>query len=134
VTKNTVIPLITLLLIPTAMAVDLQLRLLEKQASASFDYWPYFWLTPLAHLIFAAVMLLLIRALGASPRQNLFTGLVLLFIGLVFTFYIPLVITARMSHLLRFGWGEYGEVTRMVGALIAVSGIFRMNMALNSSN
>ena len=115
-----------ILLIPAAMAADRQLALLEKQAAASFGYWPYFCLTPLAHLSFAALTLLLVRALGTSTRQNLVVGMVLLLVGLVFTFYIPLVITARMSHLLRFGWGEYGEVTRMVGALFAAAGVFHL--------
>ena len=132
--KNVFLSLAAFLLIPVSMFADMQLDLLRKHAAASFDTWPYLWLTPLAHLIFAELTLLIICALLATLRQNWVLWLILLLVGLVFTFYFPLAFAIHQPRILHFDGLMFGELTRMVGALLAAAGLFQVYFALPKVN
>ncbi|GAB4581155.1 MAG: hypothetical protein Fur0022_39020 [Anaerolineales bacterium] len=123
--KKVVLLLVSVLLLPLAMIADLQLKRLERYATVSFEPWPNLLLTPLTHLIFAAVILVLIRWMRIEGRQKIYLGAVFFIVGIFFTFHWAIAIATQLRFFL-FGWGEYGELTRMVGAFFAAIGIFSL--------
>ena len=124
--KNVVLFLATVLLIPLTMVADQQLEMLKKQASASFDYWPYIFVYTVAPLVVTFAAVGLMRALTLTPRQKVLAGTGYLLLGLFVIFYPMLDIFIPTFPNLPLQWLYYRDLVRMVGSVYAVMGLFQM--------
>lgn len=124
--KNVVLFIASVLLVPLTMFADQQLELLRKRASASFGYWPYIVVYTAAPLVVTIAAMAVMRLLTLTPRQKAVVGMGYLLLGLFVVFYPMLVILIPAIQHLPPAWLYYRDLTRIIGSVFAVAGLFQI--------